>query len=121
MIRRPPRSTRTDTLFPYTTLFRSLEAQVAAMADDIAYNNHDIDDGLRAGLFDVGDLAEVPLVGPVFAEVSGRFPGLETPRLVHESIRRLIDRMATDLIEESRRRLAESQPQSVDEIGRAHV
>jgi dGTPase len=89
------------------------------MADDIAYNNHDIDDGLRAGLFDVADLAEVPLVGPVFAEVSGRFPGLETARLVHESIRRLIDRMATDLIEESRRRLAESRPRSVDDVRRA--
>src|SRR3546814_14679487 len=77
------------------------------MADDIAYNNHDIDDGLRAGLFDVADLAEVPLVGPVFSEVSARFPGLETPRLVHESIRRLIALMATDLIAESRRGLAE--------------
>jgi dGTPase len=96
-----------------------LEAQVAALADDIAYNNHDIDDGLRAGLFDVGDLAGVPLVGPVFAEVSARYPSLETPRLVHESIRRLIDRMATDLIEESRRRLAESRPRSVDDVRRA--
>ena len=97
----------------------SLEAQVAALADDIAYNNHDIDDGLRAGLFAVADLAEVPLVGPVFAEVSARFPGLETPRLVHESIRRLIDRMASDLIEESRRRLGESQPRAVDDVRRA--
>src|SRR6202521_856541 len=52
------------------------EAQVAAMSDDIAYNNHDIDDGLRAGLFAVEDLAEVPLVGPVFAEVAARHPGL---------------------------------------------
>jgi len=96
-----------------------LEAQVAALADDIAYNNHDIDDGLRAGLFDVHDLDDVPLVGPVFSEVSERYPGLETPRLVHESIRRLIDRMASDLIEESRRRLAESQPGSADDVRRA--
>ncbi len=96
-----------------------LEAQVAAMADDIAYNNHDIDDGLRAGLFDVTDLADVPLVGPVFADISAHFPGLEAPRLVHEAIRRLIDLMATDLIEESRRRLAESQPRSVDDVRRA--
>ena len=51
------------------------EAQVAALADDIAYNNHDIDDGLRAGLFAVADLADVPLVGPVFAEVAARYPG----------------------------------------------
>ncbi len=50
--------------------FPGPEAQIAALADDIAYNNHDIDDGLRAGLFAVADLAEVPLVGPVFAEVA---------------------------------------------------
>ncbi len=95
------------------------EAQVAAIADDIAYNNHDIDDGLRAGLFDVEDLSDVPLVGPVFREVFDRFPGLEQGRLIHESVRRLIDLMVTDLIEESRRRLAESGPQSVEEVRRA--
>ena len=50
---------------------------MAALSDDIAYNNHDIDDGLRAGLFAVADLADVPLVGPVFAEVAARYPGLE--------------------------------------------
>ena len=86
----------------------SAEAQVAALADDIAYNNHDIDDGLRAGLFAVADLADVPLVGPVFAEVAARYPGLEEPRLIHEAIRRLIDRMVGDLVAETRRRLAES-------------
>jgi dGTPase len=95
-----------------------IEAQVAALSDDIAYNNHDIDDGLRAGLFTIADLAEVPLVGPVFAEVSARYPGLEAPRLIHESIRRLIDRMASDLIEETRRRLADAKPQSVEDIRR---
>src|SRR6266478_268725 len=66
------------------------DAQVAALADDIAYNNHDIDDGLRAGLFAVSDLAEVPLVGPVFEEVRARYPGLDESRLIHEAIRRLI-------------------------------
>src|SRR5262249_51600686 len=71
------------------------EAQVAALADDIAYNNHDIDDGLRAGLFSVADLADVPLVGPVFAEMMRRHPGLESGRLIHESISRLIDLMVT--------------------------
>jgi len=95
-----------------------LEAQVAALSDDIAYNNHDIDDGLRAGLFSVPDLADVPLVGPVFHEVGERYPGLEEPRLIHESIRRLIDRMATDLIEETRRRLADACPASPDEVRR---
>jgi dGTPase len=52
-------------------------AQIAALADDIAYNNHDIDDGLRAGLFAVADLAAVPLVGPMFDEVARRYPGLD--------------------------------------------
>ncbi|MCC7049070.1 MAG: dNTP triphosphohydrolase, partial [Alphaproteobacteria bacterium] len=59
----------------------SAEAQVAALADDIAYNNHDIDDGLRAGLFDVAALKDVPLVGPVFADLARRWPGLESGRL----------------------------------------
>lgn len=92
------------------------EAQVAALADDIAYNNHDIDDGLHAGLFAVADLAEVPLVGPVFDEVARRYPGLEQSRLIHEAIRRLIDRMVRDLVAETRRRLVESEVQNVDEV-----
>jgi dGTPase len=95
-----------------------LEAQIAALSDDIAYNNHDIDDGLRAGLFTVADLAEVPLVGPVFANVAAMYPGLEETRLIHESIRRLIDRMVSDLLEETRRRLAQASPATVDDIRR---
>jgi dGTPase len=95
-----------------------VEAQVAALSDDIAYNNHDIDDGLRAGLFEVADLADVPLVGPVFAEVAARYPGLEQSRLIHEAVRRLIDRMVSDLIEETRRRLAEAAPRHVEDIRR---
>ena len=95
-----------------------VEAQVAALADDIAYNNHDIDDGLRAGLFAVSDLADVALVGPVFAEVAGRYPGIETSRLIHESVRRLIDRMVSDLIEETRRRLADAKPRRVEDVRR---
>jgi dGTPase len=94
------------------------EAQVAALADDIAYNNHDIDDGLRAGLFAVADLAAVPLVGAVFAEVEARYPGLDEARLIHESIRRLIDRMVRDLIGATRARLAESGARSADDIRR---
>ena len=96
--------------------FPSAEAQVAALADDIAYNNHDIDDGLRAGLFAVADLADVPLVGPVFREIAVRYPGIEEPRLVHELIRRLIDSMVTDLIGETRRRLSDSGARSADEV-----
>ena len=94
------------------------EAQVAALADDIAYNNHDIDDGLRAGLFAVADLADVPLVGPVFAEVRGRYPGIDEARLIHEAIRRLIDRMVRDLVGETRRRLAAAGARSADDIRR---
>ena len=96
--------------------FPSAEAQVAALADDIAYNNHDIDDGLRAGLFTVADLSDVPLVGPVFQSVDARYPGLEEPRLIHESIRRLIDRMVSDLIGETGKRLADSGARSPDEV-----
>jgi dGTPase len=96
--------------------FPSAEAQVAALSDDIAYNNHDIDDGLRAGLFAVSDLAEVPLVGPVFKSVASRYPGLEEPRLVHEAIRRLIDRMVGDLITETRSRLAAGRIDSTEAV-----
>jgi dGTPase len=98
--------------------FAGPEAQIAALADDIAYNNHDIDDGLRAGLFGVADLADVPLVGPVFAEVGARYPGLEEPRLIHEAIRRLIDRMVRDLVAETGRRLAASGVTTVEEVRR---
>jgi dGTPase len=92
------------------------EAQVAALADDIAYNNHDIDDGLRAGLFSVADLADVPLVGPVFRSVAERYPGIEEPRLIHEAIRRVIDYMVGDLIAETRARLADSGVRSAAEV-----
>ncbi len=85
--------------------FAGPEAQVAAISDDIAYNNHDIDDGLRAGLFTLADLRDVPLAGPVIADVSARYPGLELSRLIHESIRRMINLMVRDVIAESTRRL----------------
>jgi dGTPase len=96
--------------------FPGPEAQIAALSDDIAYNNHDIDDGLRAGLFAVADLAQVPLVGPVFEAVATRYQGIEEPRLIHESIRRLIDLMVGDLIAETRRRIAETKVRSVAEV-----
>ena len=94
----------------------SLEAQIAALADDIAYNNHDIDDGLRAGLFTVRTLMDVPLAGPVFTEVAGRHPAISEGRLVGEAIRRLIDRMVTDLLAETRWRIAEVRPDTADAV-----
>ena len=97
----------------------SAEAQVAALADDIAYNNHDIDDGLRAGLFTVDDLVELPLVGPVLREVLAAHPGLEHGRLVHELIRRMIDRMVNDLVTETRRRIAEAGVETAEDVRHA--
>jgi dGTPase len=96
--------------------YPSAEAQVAALSDDIAYNNHDIDDGLRAGLFTIKDLADVPLAGPVFRDTASRYPGIEETRLIHEAIRRMIDMMVSDLIAETSRRLEAAQPKQVDEI-----
>ncbi|MGH6898640.1 MAG: deoxyguanosinetriphosphate triphosphohydrolase [Geminicoccaceae bacterium] len=84
----------------------SAEAQIAALADDVAYANHDLDDGLRAALFDLADLADLPLVGSTFRSVAERYPGIEAPRLIHESLRRLINLMVVDLVEETARRLA---------------
>jgi len=98
--------------------FAGPEAQVAALADDIAYNNHDIDDGLRAGLFEVDDLRPLALVGGFIDEVEKLHPGLERPRLIHETVRRLIDHMVNDLIAETRRRLDALGPGSVEEIRR---
>jgi len=94
------------------------EAQVAALADDIAYDNHDTDDGLRAGLFAIADLAEVPLLGPVFVEVDKLHPGIEETRRIHEAIRRLIDRMIGDVVAESLRRIAALKAQSAADIRR---
>jgi dGTPase len=92
------------------------EAQVAALSDDIAYNNHDIDDGLRAGLFEIGDLADVPLVGPVFADVRLAYPGIDRARLIYEAIRRLIGHMVGDLVAETGRRIAEMAPRSAEDV-----
>jgi len=92
------------------------EAQVAALADDIAYNNHDIDDGLRARLFAIDDLRDLPLAGQTLASVEAKYPGLERPRLIHETVRRLIDHMISDLLRETEARLAAAKPKSVEAI-----
>ena len=96
--------------------FAGPEAQVAALADDIAYNNHDIDDGLRAGLFTIDDLMALPLVGDVFRRVMDNYPGLETTRVIHEAVRELIGEMIGDLLEETKRRLDEARPASAADV-----
>jgi dGTPase len=86
-------------------LSASVEAQVAAIGDDIAYNTHDIDDGLRAGLLSIADLEGAPLSGPILADIAQDYPGLDDSRLVHELVRRLITTMIEDVIAETGRRL----------------
>lgn len=99
--------------------FASAEAQVAAIADDIAYDAHDIDDGLRAGLFTIDDLERVALTGGIVREIGRRYPDLEPARVAHELVRRLITWMIEDVAAESTRRLTALAPQSVDDVRNA--
>jgi len=85
-----------------------VEAQIAALSDDIAYNNHDIDDGLRSGILALDQLMELPLVGDAFRRSRARFPDITEDILIHEAVREMIGAMVTDVLMESRRRLAES-------------
>ena len=94
----------------------SAEAQVAAVADDCAYNHHDLHDGLRAGLFTEDDLCELPVIGECFAEVDRLHPGLEPMRRRHEALRRVFGVMVEDVIAVAENRLTALQPQSVDDI-----
>ena len=104
--------------------YASLEAQAAALADDIAYNNHDIDDGYRAGLFGLDDLAEVPIVRAMLDHVRVAYSGISGGRLLNEVNRRLISAMIKDVIAETERRLDALDPRSADDVrhgGRAMV
>jgi len=96
--------------------YAGLEAQIASLSDDIAYVNHDIDDGLRAELFDAADLLEVPLAGPIFRALTLAHPGIERGRLIGEAVRRVITRMVADVVEETTRRLARYGPKSAAEV-----
>jgi len=98
--------------------FASAEAQVAAISDDIAYNAHDIDDGLRAGLFKLIDLGDVPLAGEALSDALKAHPGMDHHRTVHETVRRVISRMIGDVIAETGRRAARFGPQSADDVRR---
>ncbi len=120
-VRRPP---------PYTAeydgrhkldlhTYASVEAQVAAMSDDIAYHSHDLDDGMRAGLFGPEDVRHLPVVGAALAAARVASLDVPPPRLRHEMIRRVINGFVTDLIGETRRRLAKLAPGSADAVRRA--
>jgi len=94
----------------------SAEAQVAALADDVAYNNHDLHDGLRAGLFSDDDIAQLPMIGPAYARVDQLYPGLEANRRRHEALRRVFGVMVEDVIGTARTLLAETGVQSVEAV-----
>ena len=96
--------------------YASAEAQVAAIAVDVAYNHHDLHDGLRSGLFDEADLMGLPITGPAFAEVDALYPGLERMRRRHEALRRVFGRMVDDVIAVAQGRLEAARPASVDDI-----
>jgi dGTPase len=99
--------------------YPSVEAQLAALADDIAYNNHDMDDGYRAGLFSFAELAGVPIAGRALAEVRAAYPGLDGPRLLYEANRRLITAMINDAVGETAARLQALAPGDADAVRQA--
>jgi dGTPase len=96
--------------------FASLEAQVAAIADDIAYDAHDIDDGLRAGLFEVDGLKAIPLTAAIIAEIDAQYPGLDEGRRGAELVRELISVLIGAVILEAHRRLERARPTSADNV-----
>lgn len=104
--------------------FASMEAQVAAIADDIAYNNHDVDDGVQAGLFTLADLADLPLIGEILVGVRRDWPGLDDRMVRLEAVRRMIGAMVDDVLAETRGRLDADRingPEAVRLAGRPMV
>jgi dGTPase len=95
-----------------------LEAQVANLADEVAYNNHDVDDGLRAGLLELSDLREVPIFARQLQVVEGNYPGIAGRRLIHEVVRRMINGIVVDLIERSAGLLREANPGDIESVRR---
>ncbi|MEE9312812.1 MAG: deoxyguanosinetriphosphate triphosphohydrolase, partial [Planctomycetota bacterium] len=100
--------------------FASLEAQAAATADDIAYNAHDIDDALRAGLLDLRQLRDVALVGDIVREVQSKYPNVSEDRQSHETIRRLITRTIEDVIKQSTEQISNVAPRNAEDVRQAN-
>jgi dGTPase len=100
--------------------FASMEAQVAAFADDIAYDAHDIDDGLRAGLFKVDDLKVVPLIAGIIAEIDAHYPALDEGRRGAELVRELISYLISAVFSEARKRVEAAKPQSAHDVRHCH-
>jgi dGTPase len=96
--------------------FASAEAQVAAIADDVAYNHHDLHDGLRAGLFTAEDLMDLPLTGPAYEEVDRLYPDLDRNRRDHEALRRIFGYMVEDVIAIANNRLSSAMPETAQDI-----
>lgn len=96
--------------------YASVEAQVAGLADDIAYNNHDVEDGLRAGFFTLEELAEMPFIGNIIENIRKAYPNITPTILVAEMIRDMIGAMVTDVLQETRKRLREIKAASADDV-----
>lgn len=97
----------------------SLEAQITNFADEIAYNNHDVDDGLRSGLITIAQLSQIELFAENMAQVKQRYGALEDKRLIHETIRRMINALVVDVCQQSMQQIAEHQPADIDAVRKA--
>ena len=97
-------------------LYGSLESQIASLADDVAYNAHDLNDGLRAGFFSINDLLDIPLVSSTIKFLYDKYPSISDSRLIHELTRRTVNAMVDDIIKETRSRLQKESPSSCQDV-----
>ena len=101
--------------------YPSMEAQISSISDDIAYNNHDLDDGLRAGLFDFEEMYSLPLAGKIIKDILASKKNIDQSRLIHHAVRNIIKSMVDDVIVETQRRLNDIQPTSFEDIQNANT